>query len=81
MAITSETATSATVEEIHIFMDPSKKEMDDKLYCILSGAAVSFNIESDMINAELSGIAAKETFISDKLQKKEQFFEPIKRLN
>ena len=43
-------------------MDPFQAEMDDKLYHILTGAAVPFNIESDIMNAELSGTAAKEAF-------------------
>ena len=72
----SEKATTATVEAIQNFMDPLQVEMYDKLYCISSGAAVPFNIES-----ELSGTAAKEAFMSDRLRKKEEFFEPIERLN
>ena len=38
------------------------------------------NIEVDIMNAKLSGTAAKEAFISGRLRKNEQFFEPIKRL-
>ena len=49
-------------------------------YRILSGAAVPLNTESDIMNAKLSGTAAKEAFISGRLQKNEQFFEPNKRL-
>ena len=55
-------------------MDPFQIVMDDKLYCISSGAAVPLNIESDIMNAELSGTAAKEAFISGSLRKNEQFF-------
>ena len=33
------------------------------------------------MNAELSGTAEKEAFISNRLRKKEQFFEPMKNLN
>ena len=62
-------------------MDLFQVEMDVRLYCISSGAAVPFNIESDIMNAALSGTAAKEAFIYDRLQKKEQFFKPIKRVN
>ena len=62
-------------------MDPFQVEMDDKFYRISSDAAVPFNIESDIMNTELSGTAAKEAFISDRLRKKEQVFEPIKSLN
>ena len=77
----SEKAAFATVEAIQNFIDPFQVEMDDKLYRISSGAAVPFNIESDIMNAELSGTAAKEAFIYGMLRKNEQFFEPIKRLN
>ena len=62
-------------------MDPFQVEMDDKLYRISSGAAVPFNTEPDIMNAELSGDAAKEAFISGSLRKNEQFFEPNKKLN
>ena len=37
--------------------------MDDKLYRISSGAAEPFNIESDIMNAELSRTAAKKALI------------------
>ena len=62
-------------------MDPFQVKMDDKLYRISSGAAVQFNMDSDIMNAKSSGTAAKEAFISDRLRKEKQFFEPIKRLN
>ena len=77
----SEKAAFATVEAIQNFMDLFQVEMDDKLYRISSGAAVPLNIESDIMNAEFSGTAAKEPFISGRLRKNEQFFEPIERLN
>ena len=77
----SEKAAFATVEAIQNFMDLFQEEMDDRLYRISSGAAVPLNIESDIMNAELSGTAAKKPFISGRLRKNEQFFEPIKRLN
>ena len=73
----SEKAAFATVKAIQNFMDPYQVEMDDKLYRISCGAAVPLNIESDIRNAELSGTAAKKAFISGRLQKNEQFFEPI----
>ena len=39
-------------------MNPFLVEMNDRLYHISSGAAVPFNIESDIMNAALSGTAA-----------------------
>ena len=62
-------------------MDSLLVKTDDKLYRISSVAAATFDTESDIIKSELSGTVAKETFISDRLRKKEQFFEPIKRFN
>ena len=76
-----EKAIPGTVKAIQNFMNPFQVEIDDKLYRISSSTAVPFNIESVIMNVELSGTAAKEAFISDRLQKKEQFFEPMKRLN
>ena len=52
-----------------------------RLYCVSSGAAVPFSIESDIMNAALSGTAADRAFVYDRLRKKEQFFEPIKTLD
>ena len=69
------------MEAIQNFKDLFQREMDDKLYRISSGAALPLNIESNIMNAELSGTAAKEPFISGRLRKNEQFFEPIKWLN
>ena len=68
----SEKAAFATVEAIQNFMDPFQIEVDDKLYRILSGAAVSLNIESGIMNAELSGTATKEAFISGRLRRANQ---------
>ena len=55
-------------------MDPFQVEMDDKIYGISSGASLPFNKESNIIIYELSGTAAKEAFMSDRLRKNEQFF-------
>ena len=51
---------SAIIKAIQNFMDPFQVEMDDKLDHISSDAAVLFNIESNIINAKLSGTAAKK---------------------
>ena len=69
------------MEAIQNIMDPFQVEMDDKLYRISSGAAVPFNTKSDIMNAELSGTAAKKAFIFGRLRKNDKFFEVIKRLN
>ena len=69
------------MKAIQNFMDPFQVEINDKLYRFSSGATVRINIETDIMNAELSNTAAKEAFVFDRLRKHEQFIEPIKRLN
>jgi hypothetical protein len=48
------------------------------LYCISSGASVTSEIERDVILAEASGADAKVDLISERLEKHEKFFDPIK---
>ena len=59
----------------------AEMEQKDKLYCISSGASATSEIERDVILAEASGADAKVDFISERLEKHEKFFDPIKRLN
>jgi hypothetical protein len=63
------------------FINPFEMEQKDKLYCISSGASVTSEIERDVIIAEALGADAKVDFISERLEKHEKFFDPIKRLN
>ena len=60
-------------------MELFQAEMNGNIYCTLSGAAVGLpaDIESLILNAKLSGTAAREAFISDRLRKNKQFFELI----
>ena len=51
------------------------------LYYISSGTRVPKDHENDILSAELRGKQAKETFIQERLEKDENFFEPIKRMN
>ena len=67
------------MEAIQNFTDPFHIQIDHKLYRISSGAAVPVNIETDIMNAESVGTAAKQAFISERLQKNERFFDPIKK--
>ena len=64
-----EKATSGTVKAIQNFVDPFQvySQIDVTLYCISSGAAVPFNIESDIMNTALFGTAAKEALLYDRL--------------
>ena len=70
-----------TVEAFKSFLDPFSVEDNDRLYNISSGAPVPTSIETDVMRAEVAGKKAKEAFIRDRLEKKEKFFEPVKRMN
>jgi hypothetical protein len=68
-------------EAIVGFINPFEMEQKDKLYCISYGASATSEIERDVIFAEAFGADAKVDFISERLEKHEKFFDPIKRLN
>ena len=68
-------------ETVEIFINPFMVEDHDKLISVSSGAAATADIASDVLRAEAAGKEAKETFIRDRLEKNDNFFEPIKRLN
>jgi hypothetical protein len=68
-------------EAIVGFINPFEMEQKDKLYCISSGASATSEIECYAILAEAFGADAKVDFISERLEKHEKFFDPIKRLN
>jgi hypothetical protein len=53
-------------------------EQKDKLYYISSGASATSEIERDVILVEAFGADAKVDFISERLEKHEKFFDPIK---
>ena len=42
-------------------------------------AIVPSNIEKDILCAEAAGKSHKESFVSERLQAKEHFFEPVKK--
>jgi hypothetical protein len=68
-------------EAIVGFINPFEMEQKDKLYCISYGASATSEIECYAILAEAFGADAKVDFISERLEKHEKFFDPIKRLN
>ncbi len=71
-----------SVNAFQNFVDPFDPSIDkDNLYNISSGAAVPFEIERDLFNAEKHRAIARFIFIEEWLEKGESFFEPIKRLN
>ena len=70
-----------TQEAIFGFTNPFTISDKDNLCCISSGTRVPKDHENDILSAELRGKQAKETFIQERLEKGENFFEPIKRMN
>jgi hypothetical protein len=77
----SEANVVKVAEAIVGFINPFEMEQKDKLYCISSGASATSEIERDVILAEAFGADTKVDFISERLEKHEKFFDPIKRLN
>ena len=62
------------------FMDPFHIPDKYKLYCLSSGGPVDGLIDLDVLAAEEEGKQAKEKFIKERLEKKCDFFEPIKQM-
>ena len=58
-----------------------KSTTETSFYCISSGAPASAEIEIDVLGAKETGQKAKEEFIKERLLKKKDFFEPLKRKN
>ena len=73
----SEKQVIKTIEAIKSFIDPFDVEDHQKLYCLSSGVAVDMETAQDVLRAENVGKEMKETFINDRLENKEMFFEPI----
>ena len=71
-----------TMEAFSNFLNPFDSSLEkDHLYNISSGAAVSADIENDLLTAEEQGATARSKFVEQRLKTKESFFEPIKRMN
>ena len=62
------------------FMKPFEIEGTDQLYNISSGAPVSKEIEHDILRAETAGKDERVMFEAQ-LETKNNFFNPIKKLN
>ena len=76
----SETMVSRAVAAVTSFINPFDVSDPEKLYCLSSGAAVDSDVERSVLGAEKVGKDAKENFIRDRLEKKDHFFEPIKKM-
>ncbi|MCG7882443.1 MAG: hypothetical protein JAY96_12745 [Candidatus Thiodiazotropha endolucinida] len=68
-----------TKDAISGFINPFAIDDKSHLYCISSGVQVSEKFENDILLAEHRGKVAKESFIKERIEKKEKFFDPIKR--
>jgi hypothetical protein len=77
----SEANVVKVAEAIVGFINPFEMEQKDKLYCISSGASATSEIERDAMLVEAFGADTKVDFTSERLEKHEKFFDPIKRLN
>ena len=73
----SEKQVIKTIEAIKSFIDPFDVEDIQKLYCLSSGVAVEMQTAQDVLQAEKVEKEMKETFIKERLEKKEMFLEPI----
>ena len=73
-----EETVSKTVEAVKSFVNPFTIEDKENLYNITSGVKVSKIIENDVINAEKIGEDQRIKFITERLNKQEFFFDPIK---
>ena len=70
---------STTMNAINI--NPFDVDDESRLYCISSGAPAPTNIVNNVLTAEEIGENVKELFIRERNEKKEKFFEFIKKLN
>ena len=61
-------------------MNPFDVPKETKLYCLSSGAATSSDIEIDVLRAEKAGEEAKKQFIRERLEMKDHFFDPVKKM-
>ncbi|CAI9721469.1 Hypothetical predicted protein [Octopus vulgaris] len=78
--VTSEKLISRTIAAIKFFNTPFNTPEDGKLYNLSSSAPTS-EVAKDALTAESVGRLAKENFIENRLMKKDNFFDPIKRPN
>ena len=76
----SESNVRKTINAIQSFADPFSIDDTANLYNIASGAPAPVAVAVDVLRAEQAGKDAKDAFIRDRLEKKDKFFDPIKRL-
>ena len=77
----SEKIVNRAICAVKNFLNPFDVPDKQRLYCLSSGASVDSNVEHCVLTAETLGKEAKEKFVKDRLEKKDHFFEPVKRMN
>ena len=69
-----------TIDAINSFLNPFTVD-ETKLYCLSSIVPVPWDVEADLLRAEVVGAEAKNNFIVERLEKSKDFYLPIKRMN
>ena len=72
----SEKATGKIIDAVESFLNPFDIESEG-LVSLLSGAPVPPDVSKDIETAEERGTQAKEAFITERLEKNEDFFAPL----
>ena len=68
-----------TIDAIHSYVSPFSLPNDDKLYCLSSGSPAPSVVETDILRADMVGKDKRNMFITERLEKQTDFYEPIKR--
>ena len=69
----SEKCVKNATEAVKSFLNPFDVDDRDRLYCISSVVPVDQEIEDDILGAEKAGEDAKESFITERLMKEQDF--------
>ena len=77
----SEKSVAKALAAVGSFINPFDVPDKERLIILSSGATVPNEIEKDVLRAEEAGRSEKEKFITERLDTREHFFEPVKRLN
>ena len=76
----SESCLQRAMEAVKSFMNPFHVADKTELYDLSSGTRLPHEIQKDVMQAPDIGKQEKEKFIKDRLEKRADLFEPIKKL-
>ena len=76
----SEQKVQRTIDAVNSFINPFDVPDKEKLYSLSSGAFASPEITEDVMRSDRAGTEAKEKFIRERLEKGDNFFDPVKRI-